>query len=117
MIIQPYVENAVWHGLRNKAGDKILSVTCEEKDGELVITIDDNGIGRERAAIIKAQKLGSDKTESKGTVLSAQRLNILALQYKASIHLEVTDKVNEANEPLGTRVVIRLPSNIETIKL
>ena len=117
MIIQPYVENAVWHGLRNKVGDKILSVTCEEKDGELVIIIDDNGIGRERAAIIKAQKLGSDKTESKGTVLSAQRLNILALQYKASIHLEVTDKVNDENEPLGTRVVIRLPSNIETIKL
>jgi len=116
MIIQPYVENAIWHGLRNKAGDKILTVTCKEIDGELIITIDDNGVGREKAAIIKSQKLGAGKSESKGTILSAQRLNILALQYKASIHLEVTDKVNEANEPTGTTVVIRLPSNIETIQ-
>jgi putative methionine-R-sulfoxide reductase with GAF domain len=116
MIIQPYVENAIWHGLRNKTGDKILTVTCKEIAGELIITIDDNGIGREKAAIIKSHKLGAGKSESKGTVLSAQRLNILALQYNASIHLEVTDKVNEANEPTGTTVVIRLPSNIETIQ-
>ena len=116
MIIQPYVENAVWHGLRNKAGDKILTVTCVEVAGELIITIDDNGIGRKKAAIIKAQKLGAGKVESKGTILTEQRINILSIKYNAKIYVEVIDKVNEKNETSGTTIIIRLPADIETNK-
>lgn len=116
MIIQPYVENSVWHGLRNKSGDKILTVTCVEVAGELIITIDDNGIGRKKAAIIKAQKLGTGKVESKGTILTEQRINILSIKYNAKIYAEIIDKVNEKNEASGTTIIIRLPADIETNK-
>ncbi|MBC7628849.1 MAG: histidine kinase [Ferruginibacter sp.] len=114
MIIQPYVENALWHGLRNKTGEKTLTITCEENAGELTVTIDDNGIGRTQAAAIKAQKLGA--AEPKGTVLSAQRISILSLKYNASIFIEVIDKTGDNNQPAGTTVIIKLPSDIETTK-
>ena len=114
MLIQPYVENAVWHGLRTKIDNKILTITCEDEAGQLTITIDDNGIGRKAAEIIKAKKIGS--AESKGTALSAERLSILALKYNAVINIEVIDKVTSYNEPLGTTVIIKLPVDIETLK-
>lgn len=114
MLIQPYVENAVWHGLRTKIDNKTLMITCEEHDGELRITIDDNGIGRKAAELIKLKKIGG--AEAKGTALSAERLSILALKYNALIKVETVDKLNSNNEPIGTTVVIKLPVNIKSIK-
>ena len=108
MLIQPYVENALWHGLRTKTGDKVLIINYEQKEEQLIITIDDNGIGRAKAADIKAQKLGTP-TESKGTILSEQRLHILSLKYKAQINIDVIDKVNDKKEAMGTSVIIKLP--------
>ena len=112
MLIQPYVENALWHGLRTKTGDKVLIINYEQKEEQLIITIDDNGMGREKAADIKAQKLGTP-TESKGTILSEQRLHILSLKYKAQINIDVIDKVNDKKEAMGTSVIIKLPFDME----
>ena len=114
MLIQPYVENAIWHGLRNKTGDKLISVVCKEEDGVLIITIDDNGVGRREAALIKAKKIGSEQLESKGTVLTEKRINLLSVKYKANIYVNTVDKVNEQQEALGTTVIIKLPIDIET---
>ena len=116
MLIQPYVENAIWHGLRNNVGDKNLKIHCVEKAGELIITIDDNGIGREKAAAIKAQKLGTGQVESKGTVLTEERINILSLKYNAKIKVETIDKINSLNEASGTTIIIILPVDIENHK-
>ncbi len=113
MLVQPYVENAIWHGLRNKVGDKILKINCIEKVGELIITIDDNGVGRGKAAAIKAQKLGTGQVESKGTILTEERINILSLKYNAKIKVETTDKLDNLNEPAGTTIIITLPVDIE----
>ena len=112
MLIQPYIENALWHGLRTKTDDKVLTLNCAENAGILTITIDDNGIGRTKAADIKAQKLGANRFESKGTVLSEQRMGILSLKYKAQITIAVVDKINENKEAMGTTVVIKLPSDM-----
>ena len=116
MLIQPYVENAIWHGLRNKKGEKLISVICREEDGVLIITVDDNGVGRKEAALIKAKKLGSEQLESKGTVLTEQRINLLSVKYKAKIYVNTQDKVNEKNEASGTTVIIMLPIDIQTKK-
>lgn len=116
MLIQPYVENAIWHGLRNKKGEKLISIICKEEDSVLIITVDDNGIGRKEAAIIKAKKLGSEQLESKGTVLTEQRINLLSVKYKAKIYINTEDKVTEKKEASGTTVIIMLPIDIQTKK-
>ncbi len=114
MITQPFVENAIWHGLRNKEGEKTLTIVYEELEGQIIITINDNGIGREKAAMIKNQKLGSGQFDSKGTMLLQQRLNVLSQQFKTNIRFVTTDKKNEAGDPSGTKVIISFPSNLET---
>jgi len=111
MILQPYVENAIWHGLSNKKGVKTLRINCIEKNGMLMVTIDDNGIGRIKAAEKKLQKLGFEKTDSKGTTLSAERMNILALKHTVDISATYIDKIDDNGESLGTTVIISFPSN------
>jgi len=113
MLIQPYVENAIWHGLRNKQGEKMISIFCKEEDGKLKIIIDDNGIGRQKAAMIKAQKIGYQQHESKGTVLTEERMKLLSLKYQAAVYVEIIDKMNENDEPSGTTITIILPINFE----
>ena len=115
MIIQPYVENAIWHGLRNKDGDQFLSVHCEENAAELTITIEDNGVGRRKSEIIKSKKLNVRPKESKGIMLTEERISILAGKYKSKITVEVIDKENEQNEATGTKVIITLPGDITEI--
>jgi LytS/YehU family sensor histidine kinase len=113
LITQPLVENAIWHGLRNKEGDKKLEIIYEEKNAQIFITIDDNGIGREEAAAIKKQKLGNEQFASKATVILQQRLQVLSQQLKADIRLETTDKKDDSGNAAGTRVIISFPSNLE----
>jgi ligand-binding sensor domain-containing protein/putative methionine-R-sulfoxide reductase with GAF domain/anti-sigma regulatory factor (Ser/Thr protein kinase) len=113
LITQPLVENAIWHGLRNKEGDKILAIIYEEKHGTIFITIDDNGIGRDAAAAIKKQKIGSEQFASKGTLILQQRLQVLSQQLNADIQLETTDKKDEQGNAAGTKVTLSFPANLE----
>ncbi|MEK7224394.1 MAG: histidine kinase, partial [Bacteroidota bacterium] len=77
LLLQPFVENAIWHGLINKEGEKQLHIHFSEKQGKLQCVIEDNGVGRAKAAEIKEQKLGAGRFESKGTRLAMQRIEIL----------------------------------------
>lgn len=113
LITQPIVENALWHGLRSKDGEKKLEIIYRETEEEIIVIIDDNGIGRIEAAYIKKKKLGSDSFTSKGTILLQQRLNVLSLQLKAEIKLITEDKKDMAGNSLGTKVTISFPSNLE----
>ena len=112
MITQPFVENAIWHGLRTKDGDKTLCISYEEKDGQVMTTVDDNGVGRERSAIIREQKLGSGQFDSKGTMLLQQRLYVLSQQFKAKIQFESIDKKDSSGAPSGTKIIISFPANL-----
>jgi ligand-binding sensor domain-containing protein len=73
LMLQPFIENAVWHGLMHRDGEKKLSIRFSREGGQLHCEIEDNGIGREKAGQIKKQKLGSHHFESKGTDLARQR--------------------------------------------
>ncbi len=115
LITQPIVENAIWHGLRSKEGDKTLTVTYQEKDGLIFTTIEDNGIGREEAGIIKQKKIGSSQYVSKATIMLSQRLHVLSQQLQADIHLEITDKKDAAGVATGTIVILSFPANLESI--
>jgi streptogramin lyase/anti-sigma regulatory factor (Ser/Thr protein kinase) len=109
LLLQPYVENAVWHGLRHKQGEKALIVLITEKGEQLEIIIEDNGVGREKSAAIKSQKLGAEQFESKGTLLATQRISILNQQYPGMAKTETIDLKDSEGSATGTRVIITLP--------
>ncbi len=113
-MLQPFVENAIWHGLINKDGEKKLLLRFEEKDGNLVCIILDNGIGREKAAEIKKNKLGAGRFESKGTRLALQRIEILNRERPGSAKIETVDLYDEAGNAAGTKVIVTLATNLKT---
>jgi ligand-binding sensor domain-containing protein len=109
LLLQPFIENAIWHGLMNKEGDKKLFICFHANDEELSCTIQDNGIGRERSSAIKGQKIGSHYFESKGTKLSEHRIRLLNRMTGGLTKVEYEDLKDEAGDATGTRVTIKIP--------
>lgn len=107
MLIQPYVENAIKHGLFHKPGDKWLNINIVSKGNVLEVTIDDNGIGREEAFRKQASRIGGHKSFS--TVANAKRLELLNATRNQEIGVEYTDKKDNFGNSLGTKVVLRVP--------
>ena len=112
LLIQPFVENAIWHGLINKEGDKKLKIHFKEENRMLECVIEDNGVGRARAREIKMQKLGASVFESKGTRLALQRIEILNRERPGSASIETIDLYDENGKAAGTSVVIRLAGDL-----
>jgi hypothetical protein len=103
LIIQPFVENAIWHGLLLKKGNKTLNIIVEQKNDSIRITIDDNGIGREASMKYKKNEL---KRQSFGMEITRERLAILEKIFGIAMKYEVIDKRDETGEPAGTSVVL-----------
>ncbi|MEM7185864.1 MAG: histidine kinase [Bacteroidota bacterium] len=104
MLLQPYVENAVWHGLRYKEEKGKLDITFEQKDAEsMVITITDDGIGRKSSKALKTEN--QKKQNSKGMGNIKKRISILNTMYKDKVDVTVEDAFE--NEE-GTRVRLLL---------
>jgi hypothetical protein len=106
MLIQPYVENAIKHGLLHKKGAKELVVEFHLKDNFLYVRVDDNGIGRKRSAEIN--RIKNSKYESFATKANSKRLDILN-KGDTKVGIEYTDKTDGMGNSLGTKVVIRIP--------
>lgn len=111
MLIQPYVENAVWHGLLPlKDREAMLSISIIEQEGNLVIVIEDNGIGREAAGMNKKDP----ERRSYGMQITSERLKLLNTSDFHVSRIAVTDKKDSDGNPSGTRVVIRISlSNLQ----
>jgi len=111
MLLQPFAENAIWHGLIPKQGEKKLTIEFKIKDDDtLICVVDDNGIGRAAAQIIKEEKQASSPVnKSRGMSLVYNRMAILERKYGKGFTVKVTDKVNESGVSLGTRVELRIP--------
>ncbi|MBA3665488.1 MAG: histidine kinase [Bacteroidetes bacterium] len=107
MLIQPYVENAIWHGLMHKKGkgNIIISVTLKEK--VLKCTIYDDGIGRVKSAQIKLHNPSTHK--SIGMALTKERLDIINQINNTELSLVIDDLYTDQNEAAGTRVLINIP--------
>lgn len=104
LLFQPFIENAIHHGLRNSEKKGVLTMDMVMKGEELVCTIEDNGIGRTEAA--KIGKESTTRGRSYGMQLSQERLNVL-LEKFGERPIEIED-VNPATGT-GTRVIIRIP--------
>ena len=79
LMIQPFAENAIWHGLLHKEGEKRLTIRFTgDADEVLLCIIEDNGIGREKAAAIKNNNISAIVHESKGISIIRERLHVAA---------------------------------------
>ena len=105
MIVQPFIENAIVHGLFHKAGAKRLRVAFSSNE-HLVCTIEDNGIGRAAAKQILERK-GKNYTSFSGEAL-ARRLKVLGQVFKGNFGYTYEDIV-ENGQITGTRVTITIP--------
>jgi hypothetical protein len=107
MIIQPYVENAIRHGLllRKQPGG-MLAVEVWKENGQVFIQIEDNGIGRSAAERIKQE--GNVPHQSHGMQITAERLQIVNDVYKVNATVAVTDLYNDEGAATGTRILINI---------
>lgn len=106
MIIQPYVENAIIHGLLNKNDMGSLIIDLKEEGKTLVCTITDNGIGREKAREI--QNKSTVKKKSVGMEITRQRLQIINKQNIVGHDVEIIDLKDQHGKAAGTKVIIRI---------
>ena len=82
MLIQPHLENAIWHGLRHKEGEKNLLLSIKETIPDyLEVIIQDNGIGRSKSSMLKKDRLGGRNHQSKGKKLSENRMEVMSKTY------------------------------------
>lgn len=108
MIIQPYVENAIKHGLLHKKNDKRISIYFTLNNQVLIITIEDNGIGRYKSNEINKSRSKTHKSFS--TQANKKRIEILNQDKdKLKTGVEIIDLYDEQKRPLGTRVIIEVP--------
>jgi len=115
LLIQPFAENAIWHGLLHKEGERKLLISFNaETDDTLKCIIEDNGIGRERAAEIKSRNLDGVNHESKGMRISQERLDLIRLQTDLDSGIKVEDLKDVAGVDTGTRVTLTLPMDLSS---
>lgn len=103
MLIQPYIENAVWHGLRYKNEKGKLSLHFYKQNGSLVAEITDDGIGRKRSAELKTEN--QKKHNSTGLKNIEERLSIINKVYKVNYRVVIEDRTDSS----GTRVSVYMP--------
>lgn len=110
LVLQPFLENALWHGLSSKKGDKKINLTVSKPEKNFIqVDIEDNGIGRKASAEIKSKKIIHRK--SIGIELTKERLNNFIKGFKNPFLLVFNDLVDVNKNPLGTKVTLKIPTN------
>ncbi len=108
MLLQPYIENCLRHGIRNKInGGGIVVVSFNQQDNTLICTISDNGVGRATALLLKSKE--HIEYQSKGMNLTARRIELLNTALENKISVEVKDLMDNTGNSTGTEVIVRIP--------
>lgn len=107
LILQPFVENAIWHGLQYKDKAGHIDIYLIKKDNALFATVEDNGIGRDMSKKVEHPML--NKKESLGMKLTEERLKILNEWKKIKAQFKITDLYTKDDKPSGTKVELSLP--------
>jgi tetratricopeptide (TPR) repeat protein len=103
MLIQPQLENAVWHGLRYKESGGLLRLSVKSESNSLCVKIEDNGIGLKKSNELKTRH--QKEHHSRGLTNTRERINLLNSLYNMHITIEITEKENSEN---GTGVIVLL---------
>jgi len=107
MLIQPYIENAIKHGLMHLKNQWKLYISFKKIGNNIQVTVDDNGVGRKASEIINRQKF--KKHEPFSTNANQKRLDILNKGLDKAIALQVVDKEDEHGHATGTTVTLTIP--------
>jgi len=106
MLLQPFVENAVKHGLLHKKGDKKLNISFNREKQLLICEIADNGIGRAHAQEIKNRQ--KEASSSFSTNATQKRIELLNSVDQKNLQIDIIDLYENTN-PCGTKVVLKIP--------
>lgn len=110
MLIQPYVENAIWHGLMHKSNGETgkVEILLSTFDQKLKCVVQDNGIGRGKAEELKAQK-SSTRKRSMGMQITRDRIEMINKLYGTDTRVKIIDLVNKNGDSAGTKVELIIP--------
>ena len=111
LILQPFVENSIWHGLMHKKdGEGQLIISVKDQGNSIQCMIEDNGIGREMAQKIKKEKT-YDKQKSLGMDITGNRIALTNKIYNINTDVRVIDLHDKNGKASGTRVLIDIPKS------
>lgn len=108
LILQPFIENAIWHGLSSKVGEKKITIKVKLVKGDYTrIYIEDNGIGRKASREINEKKF--TKRKSFGIDITKERLSDFYKSHSKDFHITIEDLLDKNKTLSGTRVVLDIP--------
>ncbi|RDB03421.1 sensor histidine kinase [Runella aurantiaca] len=108
LLLQPFVENAIWHGLMHKdeGGTVRIEITQPNTD-VLQVEITDDGIGRQKAGKFKSKSVTQNK--SYGMKVTAERIELINQLYNTTTQVQIVDLKNNTDEAIGTKVTVKIP--------
>jgi LytS/YehU family sensor histidine kinase len=107
LIIQPYTENAIWHGLMHKEDKGQLDIEVSQEEEHLYFKITDNGIGRKKAAELASKS--ATKHKSMGLRITKDRIAMLQKNNGTESPVKIIDLENQDGSAAGTEVIIKMP--------
>ncbi len=108
MLIQPYIENAILHGINPKKGNGLITIEMQLVNQFIKISVIDDGIGRDAAKALKSIQ-PSFKHRSLGMKITKDRLRILNTIHQSNLSVNITDLYNAQKEAIGTRIDLFIP--------
>jgi LytS/YehU family sensor histidine kinase len=105
LLLQPFAENAIWHGLMNKEGEGHLEISLRTENNFLICHIIDDGIGRKAAAELK---MSGEKKKSLGLKITRERFDLLNEPDEEKTFFEFEDLIDENGSAAGTKVILKI---------
>jgi sensor histidine kinase YesM len=106
LLLQPFVENAIWHGLMNKEDNGKLLISISKERNYLTCIIEDNGIGRSKATELNSKS--AEKKKSLGLQITKERLALLNKETDENTYFEVKDLYDKNGDACGTRIILKI---------
>ena len=112
MLIQPYIENAIWHGLMyRKEPGGMLTIEVNELDEVIEVIVRDNGVGRTASEAMKSKSALQQK--SYGMKITSERMRIVNVAYQINAHAAINDRLDVVGDVAGTEVVLTLKKIVQ----
>ena len=105
LIVQPFIENAIWHGILPKENESMVAVKISKIDNTIYCIIDDDGVGREVSMQNKFNNAQSTH-QSKGVSLTQTRLELSNVLNQRNATVEIIDKTNATGKAAGTKIIL-----------